>query len=164
MILSGPSEYVARVSGKARTPQIESAAPLAAHDRATDRLPPVVRALLDGQDEVVVIFGSRGDILYLNPAAEAALAPASSTPFVDSRRLRAELVARGGRVAPLRFDTKVLGEMIVLPQRHGGTWAEQERDAIRNALRNTGGRRLEAARRLGISRTTLWRHLRRERR
>jgi len=139
------------------------AAVAAMRDRAAERLPVVVRALLDARDEEVVIFGLHGDTVYLNAAAEASLPTGSPTPFVESRRFRAELAARGGRVVPLRLAAKTVGEMIVVPRR-ARTWAEQEREAIRQALRQTGGRRAEAARRLGVSRTTLWRRLRAERR
>ena len=128
-----------------------------------ERLWRVVRALLDARNEDVVIFGVRGDIVYLNAAAEAARPPASLTPFIDPRLLRAELIARGGRVVPLRAAEKSLGEMIVVPQPQPRTLAEQERETIHVVLHETGGRRLEAARRLGISRTTLWRRLRAER-
>jgi Bacterial regulatory protein, Fis family len=148
------------VSGKARSPQHENAAMLAARDRAAARIPPLVRALLDARDDPVVIFGVQGEIVYLNAAAETALLPPGLTPLVEGGRFRAVLVARGGRVVPLRWDSKVLGEMIVLPRPSVGPWVEQEREAIRDALHQTGGRRAEAARRLGISRTTLWRRLR----
>jgi len=128
--------------------------------RSADRLPPIVRALLDTRDEAVVIFGARGDVVYLNAPAQAALSPASLSPFLDGRRCRAELLARGGRLVPLKADGKALGEMIVVPRARAETLADQEREAIRQMLLQAGGRRLEAARRLGISRTTLWRRLR----
>jgi len=41
---------------------------------------------------------------------------------------------------------------------------QRERDAIHETLRQTDGRLAQAARRLGISRTTLWRRLRTEHR
>jgi len=131
--------------------------------RAAERLPPIVRAVLDARDEAAVIFGARGDVLYMNQAAQNTLPPATTTPGVDSGLIRALLGAQGGEVVPLRFEAQVLGEMIVVPHPNGGTWAERERDAIRQTLRQTGGRLAEAARRLGISRTTLWRRLRVER-
>jgi Bacterial regulatory protein, Fis family len=160
LILSGPGRYVARVSGTGRGAKTDSAARSAAtRDRAAERLPPMVRALLEAQDDGVVIFGTQGDVVYLNAAAEASRPPAVA-PFAESSRFRAELVARGGRVVPLRCDGKLLGEMIVVPRPRATTWAEQEREAIREALHETGGRRVAAARRLGISRTTLWRRLR----
>ena len=132
--------------------------------RTVDRLPPIVRAVLDARDEAAVIFGAHGDVLYLNQAAQATLPPATITPSVDSGLLRAVLDARGGDVVPLQADAQVLGEMIVVPHAIGGTLAERERDAIHQTLRQTGGRLAEAARRLGISRTTLWRRLRAQRR
>jgi len=134
--------------------------PATARDRAGERLPPLVRALLDAQDDVIAIFDSRGECVYFNTAAATVLPTSRLTPLVQSRWLGVELAARGGRVMTLRSGAKVLGEMIVVSRRHEGTWAEQEREAIRLAIHETGGRRLEAARRLGISRTTLWRRLR----
>src|SRR6266513_2725296 len=78
--------------------------------------------------------------------------------------VRAVLDARGGQVVPLRSKAQVLGEMIIVLHPDARPWAEHEREAIRLALRQTGGRLAEAARRLGIRRTTLWRRLRGERR
>ena len=130
--------------------------------RAAERLPPIVRAVLDARDEAAVIFGAHGDVLYVNQAAQATLPPI--TPSIDSGLVRAVLDARGGDVVPLHADAQVLGEMIVVPHPNGGTLAERERDAIHETLRQTDGRLALAARRLGISRTTLWRRLRAERR
>ena len=130
--------------------------------RAAEPLPAIVRAVLDARDEAAVIFGAGGDVLYVNRAAQATLPSATMTPGIDSGLVRALLDARGGEVVPLQSDAQVLGEMIVLPHSNGGTWAQREREAIRQALRQTGGRLAQAARRLGVSRTTLWRRLRSE--
>ncbi len=127
------------------------------------RLPPIVRAVLDARDEAAVVFGARGDVLYVNQAAQATLPPATITPSIDSGLVRAVLGARGGDVVPLHADAQVLGEMIVVPHANGRTLAEREHDAIHETLRQTGGRLALAARWLGISRTTLWRRLRAER-
>src|SRR5438093_204578 len=69
--------------------------------RAAERLPPIVRAVLDARDEAAVIFGARGDVLYVNQAAQATLPPATITPSIDSGLVRAVLDARGGDVVPL---------------------------------------------------------------
>jgi transcriptional regulator of acetoin/glycerol metabolism len=58
-------------------------------------------------------------------------------------------------------ETKV-GEVVVLPaERSSDTLAERERRAILDTLESTGWRLTAAARKLGISRTTLWRRLKR---
>jgi transcriptional regulator of acetoin/glycerol metabolism len=57
-------------------------------------------------------------------------------------------------------DSDGAGEAVFLVGDSAPTLAEQERQAILGALAATGGRLAEAARRLGISRTTLWRRLR----
>src|SRR6266853_2753363 len=80
--------------------------------------------------------------------------------FLDSAALRAHLVARGGQPVPLHADGKVVGEMITVRRPPGRTLADEEREVIRETLQQTRGRRADTARRLGISRTTLWRRLR----
>ena len=51
--------------------------------------------------------------------------------------------------------------MVFLPDgEHSPTLAERERQAILDTLAVTQGKLAETARRLGISRTTLWRRLR----
>ncbi len=155
MILSERFGYVVRVSRKQPSAMTEGTTML--------RLPPIVRAVLDARDEAAVVFGARGDVLYVNQAAQSTLPPATITPSIDSGLVRAVLGARGGDVVPLHADAQVLGEMIVVPHANGRTLAEREHDAIHETLRQTGGRLALAARWLGISRTTLWRRLRAER-
>ncbi len=131
-----------------------STASAAAPDGAAEQLWPIVRALLDSRDEEIMLVDTRGGTLYLNAAARVARAQAS-TP--------SQLIARGGRVVSLRLGDTLFGEMIVVSREPARTWADQERGAIRQTLQQTGGKRAEAARRLGISRTTLWRRLKAER-
>jgi len=116
----------------------------------------IVRALLDCRDEEIAIFGTRGETLHLNLAAQATLPP---TPFPQAALLRADLLARGGRAVLLQADARLLGEMVIVRPPPGRTLAEQERQAIHETLQQTSGRLAVAARRLGISRTTLWRRL-----
>src|SRR5207244_12760574 len=108
--------------------------------RAAERLPPIVRAVLDARDEAAVVFGARGDVLYVNHAAQATLRPATITPSIDSGLVRAVLDARGGDVVPLHANAQVLGEMIVVPHPNGGTLAEREREAMQETLRQTDSR------------------------
>ena len=56
-------------------------------------------------------------------------------------------------------DAQSLGEAAILPQAGASTLAERERQAIADTLQDTSGKLAETARRLGISRTTLWRRL-----
>ncbi|PYP27418.1 MAG: hypothetical protein DMD55_08450 [Gemmatimonadetes bacterium] len=117
-------------------------------------LSPIVRAVLDARDEAIVIVDARGGTLYLNAAARATQ-PQAHTP--------SQFMARGGRAVLLRLGEGVLGEVIIVPRASCQTWADQERAAIQETLRQTGGNCAETARRLGISRTTLWRRLKAER-
>src|SRR3989442_3246536 len=72
--------------------------------------------------------------------------------------------AEGGGSPRLRHGAIELGEALVLPAgaaaNGGSTLADRERQAILDTLQATRGKLAEAARRLGISRTTLWRRLR----
>src|SRR5207244_8041779 len=102
--------------------------------RAAERLPPIVRAVLDARDEAAVVFGARGDVLYVNRAAQATLPPATITPSIDSGLVRAVLDARGGDVVPLDADAHVLGAMIGVSHPQGGPWAEREREALHGTL------------------------------
>ena len=84
----------------------------------------IVRALLDCRDEEIAIFGTRGETLHMNLAAQATLPP---TPLPQAARLRADLLARGGRAVLLQADGRLVREMIIVPQPPGRTLAEQER-------------------------------------
>jgi len=137
------------------TPERQMAA--AARNRAAEGLPAVLRALLDCRDEEIAVFEIRSNALHVNLAAQLTLPP---TGFLDSAVLRAHFVTRGGQAVPLHADGKVVGEMIIVRRPPGRTLADEEREAIRETLQQTRGRRADTARRLGISRTTLWRRLR----
>ena len=119
-------------------------------------LTPMERAILDARSEQIALFDRDGRLSYLNAAARsngAGADPAKSHPAV-----RAELLAHGGRAVPLVADATPLGEAVIVTP-NGATLAEQERNAVREALERCRGNRSEAARQLGISRTTLWRRL-----
>jgi DNA-binding NtrC family response regulator len=73
---------------------------------------------------------------------------------------RAAILAEDGRVGPAQLPAAVL-EQRRRPGRSGGaTLAEVEQAHIQAILERCGGNRLQAARTLGISPTTLWRKLR----
>ena len=115
------------------------------------------RAVLESLDQGIALFDVGGRLVYANPVVRRLLAAANG----DGQDLRRELLARQGRVVPLRDGDTALGEAVLLTgDGAAATLAEQERQAILEALAASGGRLAVAARRLGISRTTLWRRLR----
>ena len=122
-------------------------------------LSPLVRALLDSFAEGVVVFSPDGRLALANEAARRTVTALGNGGV--SAELKAQLVALGGRVAPLRTGAAVAAEAVFLPAVGGAnTLAERERQAILDTLQGTRGKLAETARRLGISRTTLWRRLR----
>lgn len=118
------------------------------------------RAILESLEQGIAVFDAGGGLVYANPIARRLLA--GSTGANEARRA---LLARQGRSVPLRDGEMSLGEAVLVAgngaaTNAASTLAERERQAIIEALAATGGRLAESARRLGISRTTLWRRLR----
>src|SRR2546428_8116908 len=83
--------------------------------RTLERLPPIVRAVLDARDEAAVIFGARGDVLYVNQAAQATLPPATIPPSIHSGLGRAGPEAPGRGGGAVRPAPAGLGGRIELP-------------------------------------------------
>ena len=113
---------------------------------------PLVRAVIDSVTEGVVIFDQQGRLLYANTSARR---------VIDGQNgdVRNRLQSLGARFAPLKNGAQSLGEAAILPPAGALTLAERERQAIADTLQDTSGKLAETARRLGISRTTLWRRL-----
>jgi len=115
---------------------------------------PLVRAVIDSVSEGVVIFDQQGRLLYANAPARR---------VIDGQNgggdFRNRLQTLGARFTPLKNGPQNLGEAAILPQTGPLTLAERERQAITATLQDTSGKLAETARRLGISRTTLWRRL-----
>jgi transcriptional regulator of acetoin/glycerol metabolism len=121
-------------------------------------LPAIVRAVLDAREEQIAVFDGENRVVYLNGHASVHTVPAGASP--DGTGLRAKLLASRGRAVTLHSGGAVLGEILLVPNHELRPWAHREREAIRETLARAGGKRGETARRLGISRTTLWRRLR----
>lgn len=127
---------------------------------------PAVQSVLDGVAEGVVVVAPDGRVLYANHSARAVLASlGGDTPddVRDVRPLLPRLARCGARIVPLWVGDAKVGEAVYLPAAalpEPRTLAEREREAIVATLESTGWRLTESARRLGISRTTLWRRLR----
>jgi transcriptional regulator with AAA-type ATPase domain len=125
-------------------------------------LAPLGQAVLESFAEGIVIFDSYGRMLYANQRARRMIDGLDGNSDLQPREgLRERLVAFGGRVRPLTQGAAELGEVVFLPDGDNvRTLAERERQAILDTLESTHGKLAETARRLGISRTTLWRRLR----
>lgn len=113
---------------------------------------PLARAVIDSIGEGIVVFDSQGRVLYANAAARR---------VIDGQNgdVRNRLQNLGARFAPLKSGTQPLGEAAILGSTGPQTLADRERLAILDTLQDTKGKLAETARRLGISRTTLWRRL-----
>jgi transcriptional regulator of acetoin/glycerol metabolism len=128
---------------------------------AMSSLPSLLTAVLDQTQEGVVVLGERDELLYMNPAARERIMTATNGAGGSSPGIRAALARLGARIAPLTVGGARVGKAAFLPMTSQGvvTLAERERKAIVEVLEATGWRLTESARRLGISRTTLWRRL-----
>jgi lambda repressor-like predicted transcriptional regulator len=122
---------------------------------------PLARALLDGFAEAVVLFDAEGHISYANAAGVEVLDHVSGGASLNTKSLLPRLGRMGGRVERVTAGAVGVGHAVYVPVLHAAdTLAERERHAIVETLNSTGWRLTETARRLGISRTTLWRRLR----
>lgn len=122
---------------------------------------PLARALLDGFAEAVVLFDAEGHISYANAAGVEVLDHVSGGTSLNTKSLLPRLGRMGGRVERVTAGAVGVGHAVYVPVlRAADTLAERERHAIVETLNSTGWRLTETARRLGISRTTLWRRLR----
>jgi len=125
-------------------------------------LAPLSQAVLESLASGVVVFDAYGRVVYANALARRIAGVDGDWGKQRADTLRPRLTALGGRVSPLRAGTANLGEAVFLPSGadQPRTLADRERQAIVDTLQGTHGKLAETARRLGISRTTLWRRLR----
>jgi transcriptional regulator with GAF, ATPase, and Fis domain len=124
---------------------------------------PFGRTVLEAMSEGMVVLDASGGLVYANPSARRSLAHLGDLAAQESGALRRELTARGSRFVPVQITPAEVGEAAFLAAGSNGrdhTLADREKQAILETIEATGGRLAEAARRLGISRTTLWRRLR----
>lgn len=122
---------------------------------------PLATAVLERFREGVVLFDGDGHLRYANATGRRVLDALTGSNGLSTSTLLQRLGRLGGRIERLSTGDVVLGHAVYLPgRRSDDTLAEQERRAIVEALEHTGWRLTETARRLGISRTTLWRRLR----
>jgi len=122
---------------------------------------PLGQAVMESFGEGIVVFDGAGRMVYANERARRVMDGLGDPAFLRGGALRERLVALGGRARSLKHGAAELGEAVFLPDGTGSkTLAERERQAIVETLEATQGKLAETARRLGISRTTLWRRLR----
>lgn len=125
--------------------------------------PPLPKAIMESIGEGLVVFDAYGRLVYANEHAQRLVEGIDDLAASRPEVLRRRLGALGGRTKRLVSGGSQLGDAVFLPASEhdsGGTLADRERQAIVEMLEATGGRLAEASRRLGISRTTLWRRLR----
>ncbi len=123
---------------------------------------PLAKAVLDSFSEGVVVLDPDGRLAYANGPAQTVLRSLGNGSAEDAESLMPKLARLGGRVAPLRVGSLAAGEAVYLPAGRGpSSLADHEHHAIVDTLETTGWRLAESARLLGISRTTLWRRLKR---
>ena len=107
---------------------------------------------LDAVSDAVLVCDRQGAVLHLNRPARELFAPA--VPASRAEVLRHPLSATA------REQQLTNAAVVVIPRsRAPVSLAERERQAIEQALGESGWQLAVAARRLGISRTTLWRRL-----
>jgi transcriptional regulator of acetoin/glycerol metabolism len=122
---------------------------------------PLAKAVLDGFAEAVVLFDGDGRIMYANAPAQEILSRIANGGPLSTKALLPHLGRLGGRIERLTTGTVAVGHAVYVPvPSPDTTLADRERRAIVETLNATGWRLTETARRLGISRTTLWRRLR----
>ncbi len=121
---------------------------------------PLARTVMDRFHEAVILFDGDGRLSYANRPGREALEIVSGENGLNSRSLLQKLGRLGARIERLEVGEMVLGHAVYLSKPPAHTLAEQERRVIVETLHATGWRLTETARRLGISRTTLWRRLR----
>ena len=140
------------------SPRMQSRTPPRDEPAAAFVFHPMGKAVMDALPEGIVVFDPFGRIVYANQSARSAV------EGIDALT-REKILALGGRPTRLRHGALELGEALFLPTvgaaaPSASTLADRERKAILETLQATRGRLAEAAQRLGISRTTLWRRLR----
>jgi len=118
------------------------------------------QALMESFSDGVAVFDPYGRLLYANEHARRMAGIEGDFANQRADTLRPRLLALGGRATPLRSGPTSLGEAVFVPRGdQAKTLADRERQAIVETLHGTSGKLAETARRLGISRTTLWRRL-----
>src|SRR2546427_10085988 len=122
-------------------------------------LSPLARAILDSLTQALVVFDPQGRFLYANGTARAALQDAGDFAGRRLAALRPHLASLGARIVPLRSGATEFAVLAHASAERAATLAERARQAILAMVDGTSGRLAETARRLGISRTTLWRRL-----
>lgn len=120
---------------------------------------PIGLALIENLREGLVVFDPDGKLLFTNEEGQRILGNGDGDGHADD--LLPRLAAMGARIAPLRVQNAQAGVAAFIPPKgeRPRTLAERERQAIIDTLDATQGKLAETARRLGISRTTLWRRL-----
>ena len=133
-------------------------------NRLHDEMTALTRAILESIEDGAVLFDVTGKIVYANAPGRIVLRSVGGEG-ASRDALLPQLSRLGSKVRPIWLGDDKVGEVVFMPAAATGgvshsTLAERERQAIIATLSETGWKLTESARRLGISRTTLWRRLR----
>ena len=121
---------------------------------------PFAKAVLDSFEDGVVVFNSSGKMVFASERARVTAESILEAQPHTAEALLPELAKMGGQLRLLRLNEVSVGEVVFLPPSASpSTLAQREREVIVKTLNDKRWKLTDVASELDISRTTLWRRL-----